>query len=778
MLTIATGLHHMQPKQVLLDICTESCNINNYLYSPHRPMFLRDKDTIAVVAHLLKNCNINPNTTDRYGQTPLDETNDTELIRLLLSYGAKPTSCFPRHLRHNPTDMALNLFFLGNSGAGKSTLIKAVTTQGKGISRIAHRFAKVKDVDEKTAGIIPYTIVSESLGRLTLYDFAGQKEYYAGHDALLQSMKTSPSITALVVDMRDEEEKLRENILFWFQYINNHCPIGGSQAHLTVIGSHADQLLTSERKVKQCLLQSVVSSRKPENVTLSGQIIIDCRYAESSAMSQLRSLLTQSCQALRISEEIAAAHHSFLVFLLHKFGKSPAVTLDTAAEELRCNMSSDEHLYLESLKSSDPFEMCEKLNKRGNILFMKNLENPGNSWIVLDKAILLTKVNGVIFAPEGFKEHQKLSSSTGVVPLSKLAPLFPDVNTEMIIDFLCHLEFCQEIKDTALLSLLPTESETTPASSERFFFFPGLVNLDTPQDIAVTSEPNLHYSGWALQCSKPEQFFTNRFHQVLLLRLAFGLALAPTDNSADDVLVLQRKCNIWNNGISWNNRSGCEAILEISEKKVAALICSKKKTELAHLRSSIINTVINTRKEFSSSVQVKELLILPEDAITYPVDFSKVSTVGITEVAAAVKEGKEYVLKDNDRKSTELERLVAFEPYAYLGEQILQDIFQKDSQEREITSELHFANRMNVKIQERCSLYTPNVYTPQGVSQVLQQWKDEIGRKGTRRNFQSCLDKYSIFAGRNPLLPITGKCGYAYSHYNNVIILLVHVHNV
>ena len=270
--------------------------------------------------------------------------------------------------------MALNLFFLGNSGAGKSTLVKAVTTQSKGISRIAHRFTKVKDVDEKTAGIIPYTIVSESLGRLTLYDFAGQKEYYAGHDALLQSMKSSPSITVLVVDMRDEEEKMRDNVLFWFQYINNHCPIAGSQAHIIVIGSHADELPSSERKVKQRLLQSVVSSRKPANVTLAGQIIIDCRYAESSAMSQLRALLTQSCQALRSSKEIAAAPHSFLVFLLHKFYVKPAVRFDIAADQLRRNMNKKKHVYLECLRSSNPFEMCEKLNERGNILFMRILK--------------------------------------------------------------------------------------------------------------------------------------------------------------------------------------------------------------------------------------------------------------------------------------------------------------------------------------------------------------------------------------------------------------------
>ena len=138
----------------------------------------------AVTTFLLQEAQCNPNYVTHGGPTPLDLTNEPELIRLLLSSGAKPVQFFPSHLRERPTDMAIMMFVLGNSGAGKSTFVKSLSTEGNIFSRIKHQFTKVRDVDEKTAGIIPHDIPSKALGRLTLYNFAGHKEYYAGHDAL------------------------------------------------------------------------------------------------------------------------------------------------------------------------------------------------------------------------------------------------------------------------------------------------------------------------------------------------------------------------------------------------------------------------------------------------------------------------------------------------------------------------------------------------------------------------------------------------------------------
>ena len=676
--------------------------------------------------------------------------------------------------------MAIKMFVLGNPGAGKSTFVKALSTEGQGFSRIKHQFTKVRDVDEKTAGIIPHDIHSKALGRLTLYDFAGHKEYYAGHDALLHNtMTNSPSIVTLVVDMRDEEGKIRETLQYWFQFINNHSSGGGAKPHLLIIGSHADVIPSSEVRQKSRALESVVNSHKFDSVTFARQIVIDCRYAESSSMTKLRSTLSQICQSLRSSEEMAAAHHCFLVFLLHRFRKRLAVTYSDAADELRHRLNYDkrrlynynrgEYKYLKYAKSSDPLEMCKKLNERGSILFMENKECPERSWIVLDKAVLLSQVNGVIFAPEGFKEHQKsLSTSTGVVPLSKLAPLFPNINSDVITQFLCHLEFCQEIKELKLASLLVAEGQSTPTACERYFFFPGLVHLDTPRDVIESGASKLDYnSGWVLQCSKPEQFFSSRFLQVLLLRLAFLFALAPTDPSTGDRLALHRKCSVWKNGIYWVNRSGGEAIVEVNNlRQVMVIIRSKtKKMELVRLRSAVIKTVTSAKEEFCSKVLVRESLILPEDAAAYPLDPSKVTGVSITEVAATIAEGEEFSVNETNQ-TVELEKLMYFEPYAYLGEPLLQQLFSNDVTEaQEITDKLltDFAAKRSCKsINEYSVTFEQEIGTcashegARGLLQVFQMWRDRMGKEGTRKNFRKKLDQFSVFASRNPLELITG----------------------
>ena len=679
--------------------------------------------------------------------------------------------CFPEHFQNQPADMAVKMFVLGNPGAGKSTLVKSLQTEGARFSRIKHRFTKVTDVDERTAGIIPYDIESKALGRVTLYDFAGHREFYAGHDALLQnSMTASPSIVVLVIDMRGEEGLIRETLQYWFEFINNHSTEGRFESHLVILGSHTDCLSFGEKNPKAQFLQHITSHHTLDNISIVGQVMLDCRYAESSSISQFRSILVQSCKALRSSERIAVAHRCFLVFLFHKYRDKPAVRFSITATEMVSSLKLDKFAYLHCLKSSNLIEVCEMLNKRGDILFMKNNECPDNSWIVFDKSILLSQVNGVIFAPEEFKEHQKsLSTSTGVVPLSKLAPLFPNINSDMITQFLCHLEFCQEIKDLELASLLVAEGQPTPTAGERYFFFPGLVHLDTPRDVIESGASKLDYnSGWVFQCLKHEQFFSSRFLQVLLLRLAFSFALAPTDPSTDDRLALHRKCSVWKNGIYWVNRSGGEAIVEVNNlRQVVVIVRSKlEKMELVRLRSAVIKTIISAKEEFCSKVLVRESLILPDDTAVYPLDPSKVTGVSITEVTATIAEGKKFAIIDKTQ-SVELEKFICFEPYAYLGESLLQHLFSKDVTEAQVITDKLLtditAKRLRKSIDEFCVIFEGEIDAcashdgARGLLQVFQLWRDRMGKEGTRKNFREKLDQFSIFAGRNPLELISRK---------------------
>ena len=184
----------------------------------------------------------------------------------------------------------------------------------------------------------------------------------------------------------------------------------------------------------------------------------------------------------------------------------------------------------------------------------------------------------------------------------------------------------------------------------------------------------------------PEQFFTPRFIQVLLW-LAFKFAFASRCKQhsvvplARDNPALHVNCKLWQNGISWLDRSDARAIVEvINHKQVVLLVHCVEKIDLIHLRSSIIRIVLKAKEEFCHKVLVDELLVLPEDAKSYPLDLAGVTTVTLTEVAHAIKEGKPHAVINTDRLVS-LKDLLHFEPYADLGEAIIRELFCEDAPE-------------------------------------------------------------------------------------------------
>ena len=682
----------------------------------------------------------------------MDLTNDPTLIRILLFHGAKPTSRVPSHLRDTTADAATNIFIVGNPGAGKSTFIKSFSTSGNAFTRIKHRFAKVTAIEEKTAGIIPCDIEIRGLGRVTAYDFAGHREFYAGHDALLQnSMRGSASIVLLVINMSEEESKIKEATQYWVQFISNHTSESGPNPHLVIIGSHAEGLSSREVRTMANLVKSIVSSHNLYGITFAGLVITDCRYAESSSMSQLRSILSQSCESIRSQEKISTAQHSLLVFLLDRFKNEAAVTYGQVSEALRESFSDREYAYLECVKSSDPLELCDKLRKRGNILFMKNQVCLENSWIVFDKASLLSQVNGVIFAPEGFKEHQDISTRSGLVPQSKLVSLFPNINADMITQFLCHLEFCHEVTDKEVLSLLHN-NQSTSAEKEKLLFFPGLVDLDIPADIWLPNDEFVYHSGWILKCFKPEQFFSSRFLHVLLLRLAYSLAFTPC-TVVDRIL--SRSIQLWKCGISWKSSSGIEVVIQVIDLKqvMVTMRCFEcSMIEFLRTRSAIIGKVLDAKQSLCPAVEVEEKFLHPESITTYPVEVAAPpKAVRIDAVAQSVVEAGVAVV-DEDGKMMKLNSLLYFEPYANHGLETLESLFRSDAPDQTTDPSVDsIAKRLHENIEDAmATLHLP----AKGVSKLRHEiCCPEPEVKGLRNR----LDQHSVFSGRSPLDLCTSK---------------------
>ena len=224
--------------------------------------------------------------------------------------------------------------------------------------------------------------------------------------------------------------------------------------------------------------------------------------------------------------------HQLFTFLLGKFSGVSAVRFEQGLEAIKLSEQTTRNAIAFTHADDLNSDLCE-LNNRGRIMYLKG-------WIILDQAALLSKVNGVLFAPEDFKQHCNLANATGVVPISKLAQKFPQHNLDMLVQFLSHLEFCLEIHDREVLQLLCPEERLPPTENtiERFLFFSGLVSLKAPIGVWEINPQFPQLCGWMLQCCEAGQFLTSQFIQVLFLRIAFSCALAPDTPGSSDLPVL------------------------------------------------------------------------------------------------------------------------------------------------------------------------------------------------------------------------------------------------
>ena len=65
--------------------------------------------------------------------------------------------------------------------------------------------------------------------------------------------------------------------------------------------------------------------------------------------------------------------------------------------------------------------LLSSLSDGGHLLYLPNKEDFEAGWVIIDKQALFSEINGTIFAPEKFKQHHDIATSTGVVPKSKVA---------------------------------------------------------------------------------------------------------------------------------------------------------------------------------------------------------------------------------------------------------------------------------------------------------------------------------------------------------------------
>ena len=718
---------------------------------------------VEVVKYLLVVHHCDPNCKTKGGRTPLDLAVDHPTVaRELIKAGAESTS--------KPPQPPVKIFIVGNPSAGKSSLTKALQTETSALGAALASITGprlVSDVEQKTAGIVPCQFTSRKYGHVTFYDFAGQQEYYASHAALLQnSISSSAPLFIIVVNLCDSEEDIKQKLVYWISFLANQCTSVTTKPHVIIVGSHKDVVRSrGEDPTAKVNMEFLQAAHVSSGFHISKFIPMDCRQSNSRGIAKLADAMKESCIELRKQLDKAYHLHHLFTFLLGRFRGVSTVSfkdvLSISSASAPASTENPEYLHIG----------CSKLHETGRIMYIKNPDDLANSWIILDQAALLSEVNGVLFAPEDFKQHCNLANATGVVPVSKLAQKFPQHDLDMLVQFLSHLEFCCEIHDFDVLQLLCPEEHLPPTeiTSERFLFFSGLVSLKAPSGVWETNPQFPKLCGWVLQCCEADQFLTSQFIQVLLLRIAFSCALAPDTPGSSDLPVLLRKCFIWKNGIYWGSRKGVEALVEIRDppqnKEVVVMFrcLSGQEVECACLRSTIIQMVLGA-KNLCPKVPTKEFLLHPSQVREYPLKSPvEQDLISIREVSRAVVEGDRGVVCSNiGCMYVDLKEFLLVEPYANLKADILQQLFIGET--KKVVSDKflyevaeHIYNKKNLFIDmlkpSRAQLADKIRQALGGDIEefvcVLQCWR---GDSGTYQSLRETLDQFSVFAGRNPLV--------------------------
>ena len=628
---------------------------------------------------------------------------------------------------------------------------------------------------QQTAGIDSFSFSSKDFGNVVIYDFAGQPEFLTSHAAFLQNSSSQlAGIFIVVTNIAQCESDICHSLQYWVSFIQECCAHSELKPHIILVGSHADQLKGDVDQIHTLIDKTVF--RKSEGNQLyepKDMVYLDCTRAVSPGLDQLRYNLEESCNSIREH----AGKIDQRCYVLHRYVQKTYTSADVQGctlESISKDLEGNSHLL-----PSHPTELLplfQTLHDKGQVLLLRNNQNPGKSWVITDIAAVLENVIGSIFAPRDFSAHISLGS-TGVVSKSRIREVFPDLNTDMIIGFLEYFEFCHRVEpgwiDLSELARSPIEK-----TDDEFYLFPALVTSERP---LRESHESSYCSGWLIR-SVEHQFFTTRFLHVLLLRLAFlftqlqdytALSSTKTDGPA-----VKCKCKIWRNGISWLDKNGISSLLEVRSLKSVALgmtCLEDSKIHCVRLRSQLIRTILKSKHQFCPRVLTEEFIVDVADNILPEVE-DEFHSYSIKDLSSRIsersaKDNPDLMLINSDgSQGKRISELLNFEPYALLNQDLIAKLFSNENAKQSVSDDfiselaqwMYPFNDALVQalkplpkvLNQKCESISGSlgeVSTQQLMCEyILETWVEQQ-RSATYRKLRQQLNRYSIFCGRNPL---------------------------
>ena len=434
---------------------------------------------------------------------------------------------------------------------------------------------------------------------MVIYDLAGHQQFFSSHSAYLEAISLhNPAIFLLLQDLRKDPDDITKELHHWAAMINGVCHKCPKNSSVIVVGTHAD--LLKKQQVSSKL--GDLKSKSLEIIThqnLVDVVTLNLKQPYSTQMEQFMELLNKTNKAV-ISMCPPIPGHCPLLLNFLKVKLHPdahAISLS----DLHARITGDEDMQVMDPQLSTIIQSLEILSGRGLVALILSNNPPNNSWVVLQKECILKKVNGILFADSNLEEYRQLSSNNGIIPKAVLRKSFPEYDVEMIAQFMIQFEMCQLVD----LSKIDTNMKAEGSDLGPLLFFPALVREDRPSSVIV---PENSFR-WHMIVKSPHQFFTPRFHDVLLHRLTLQFPLPAVQATSS----LSPQCEVWKNGIKWLSGSGVTTIVEMDgipfqSLSLAMSFPHPKCHNLFHL---VLNTIKAAFNEFCPYLDAVELVSFP-----------------------------------------------------------------------------------------------------------------------------------------------------------------------
>ena len=314
---------------------------------------------------------------------------------------------------------------------------------------------------------------------------------------------------------------------------------------------------------------------------------------------------------------------------------------------------------------------------------------------------------------------------------------FSHARSHMLVQLMVKLEFCCPVNLSDIeTNLQPIEPIDGSDATNNLLFFPCLLSAERPQTSTSELFSQQDCFGWCLGCMDYEyQFLTSRFLHVLFLRLAYTFPLPSKGYSKSNILYeLEKRCTVWTNGISWNNKEGIRTVVEVIQQNrwvVVTMYHNKDSTrpvEYSKHRSAVIRLVLDLQKELAPDLDTLECLVSPSLLQQCPLDRLRESDLfTIADVASSILCRNSSVLSYIDGSNQlSTEKAVYFEPYHLLSPSSVCELMDSRKSDQLVSSTL-----LN-EVRDCCQ-------QPQLASQ-------------SHLSLRKHLNSMSIFTGRNPLV--------------------------